>query len=46
MMYPKWVDEREAELMAKGEANWDEDDREEYEYLQEVKEGKETCGIF
>ena len=45
-MYPKWVDEREQELLAKGRDNWDADDVEEWEYLQEVKEGTETCGIF
>lgn len=42
----KWVEEREKELLAKGVENWDEDDREEWEYLQDVKNGEETCGIF
>ena len=45
-MYPKWIDERETELLEKGRANWDEDDFEEWEYLQNVKEENETCGIF
>lgn len=42
----EWVKEREAALLEKGRENWDEDDAEEWEYLQDVKEGKETCGIF
>lgn len=45
-MYPKWVDERERDLLEKGQVNWDEDDREEWEYLQQVKNGEESCGIF
>ena len=42
----EWVEKREAELLSKGRENWDEDDAEEWEYLQDVKAGEETCGIF
>lgn len=42
----RWVEEREKELLEKGRDNWDEDDREEWDYLQDIKAGEETCGIF
>lgn len=41
-----WVKDREKELLEKGQDNWNEDDVEEWEYLQHVKQGTETCGIF
>lgn len=42
----EWVTEREAALLEKGRENWDEDDAEEWEYLQNVKAETETCGIY
>lgn len=42
----EWVAEREVALLEKGCDNWDEDDAEEWEYLQDVKAGNETCGLF
>lgn len=42
----EWVAEREEALQKKGRENWDEDDSEEWEYLQDVKAENETCGIF
>ena len=33
-----WAKERIDELMVKGESNWDDDDREELEYLKELEE--------
>ena len=42
----EWVTEREAALFEKGRENWDEDDAEEWEYLQDVKAETETCGIY
>ena len=42
----EWVTEREAALLENGRENWDEDDAEEWEYLQDVKAETETCGIY
>lgn len=42
----EWVTEREAALLEKDRENWDEDDAEEWEYLQDVKAETETCGIY
>ena len=42
----EWVTEREAALLEKGRENWNEDDAEEWEYIQNVKAETETCGIY
>lgn len=42
----EWVAEREAALQKKDRENWDDDDAEEWEYLQDVKAETETCGIY
>ena len=37
MKVPEWIEEAIERLTAIGEQNWTEDDREEWEYVQECK---------